>query len=113
MGIGPAVVVRCIQCDLPPAAQGKDDFFKFGEVYDADPALLAPYVRDTDMNSVLDFAFQSSAVSFAKGGSATKTLQTMFAGDDRYTTPDSSATARKSAGSSRPRSGWRQRSSAS
>lgn len=75
------------------AAQGKDDFFMFGEVYDADPALLAPYVRDTDMNSVLDFAFQSSAVSFAKGGSATKTLQTMFAGDDRYTTPDSSATA--------------------
>lgn len=75
------------------AAQGKDDFFMFGEVYDADPALLAPYVRDTDMNSVLDFAFQSSAVSYAKGGSATKTLQSMFAGDDRYTTPDSSATA--------------------
>lgn len=75
------------------AAQGKDDFFMFGEVYDADPALLAPYVRRTDMNSVLDFTFQSSAVGYAKGGSATKTLQTMFAGDDRYTTPDSSSTA--------------------
>lgn len=73
-------------------AQGKDDFFMFGEVYDADPVKLAPYVRDTDMNSVLDFTFQSSAVSYASGNSA-KGLQTLFAGDDRYTTPDSSATA--------------------
>ncbi|MGK9220252.1 MULTISPECIES: pullulanase-type alpha-1,6-glucosidase [unclassified Microbacterium] len=73
-------------------AQGKDDFFMFGEVYDADPVKLAPYVRDTDMNSVLDFAFQSSAAGFAAGNSA-KGLQGLFDGDDRYTTPDSSATA--------------------
>ena len=73
-------------------AAGKKDFFMFGEVYDADPVKLAPYVRDTDMNSVLDFAFQSSAVSYASGNSA-KGLQSLFAGDDRYTTPDSSATA--------------------
>ena len=73
-------------------AKGKPDFFMFGEVYDADPAKLSPYVRDTDMSSVLDFTFQSSAVSFANGGN-TKTLQTLYAGDDRYTTPDSSATA--------------------
>lgn len=72
--------------------QGKDDFFMFGEVYDADPALLSPYVRDTDMNSVLDFTFQSAATSFAKGGKVS-TLQNLFAGDDYYTTPDSSATA--------------------
>src|SRR5690606_19015417 len=67
-------------------------FFMFGEVYDADPVKLAPYIRDTDMNSVLDFTFQSSAVSYASGNSA-KGLQTLFAGDDRYTTPDSSASA--------------------
>ncbi|WP_255305011.1 pullulanase-type alpha-1,6-glucosidase [Microbacterium sp. 3J1] len=73
-------------------AQGNDDFFMFGEVYDADPVKLAPYVRDTDMNSILDFTFQSSAVSYASGNSA-KGLQSLFAGDDRYTTPDSSATA--------------------
>lgn len=73
-------------------ANGKPDFFMFGEVYDADPALLSPYVRKTDMNSVLDFAFQSAATSFAKGGNV-NVLQRMFAGDDRYTTPDSSATA--------------------
>ncbi|WP_082543115.1 pullulanase-type alpha-1,6-glucosidase [Microbacterium sp. Root53] len=73
-------------------AQGKSDFFMFGEVYDADPVKLSPYVRDTDMNSVLDFAFQSSAVGFA-GGNSAKGLQGLFAGDDRYTTPDSSAHA--------------------
>lgn len=73
-------------------AAGKPDFFMFGEVYDADPAKLSPYVRDTDMNSVLDFTFQSNATSYAKGGSAAL-LQSLFAGDDMYTTPDSSATA--------------------
>ncbi|HEU0181004.1 MAG TPA: alpha-amylase family glycosyl hydrolase, partial [Agromyces mariniharenae] len=73
-------------------AQGKQDFFMFGEVYDADPQKLSPYVRKTDMNSVLDFTFQSQAVSFAAGNSA-KNLQSLFAGDDYYTTPDSSATA--------------------
>ncbi|WP_067195166.1 pullulanase-type alpha-1,6-glucosidase [Microbacterium sp. XT11] len=73
-------------------AKGKKDFFMFGEVYDADPVKLAPYIRDTDMNSVLDFTFQSSAVSYASGNSA-KGLQSLFAGDDRYTTADSSATA--------------------
>ncbi len=73
-------------------ASGKPDFFMFGEVYDADPAKLSPYVRDTDMNSVLDFTFQSNAAAYAKGGSAAL-LQSLFAGDDMYTTPDSSATA--------------------
>ncbi|MBW9122301.1 pullulanase-type alpha-1,6-glucosidase [Microbacterium trichothecenolyticum] len=71
---------------------GKKDFFMFGEVYDADPVKLSPYVRDTDMNSVLDFTFQSSAVSFAAGNSA-KGLQALYAGDDWYTTTDTSATA--------------------
>ncbi|GAA2036965.1 hypothetical protein GCM10009819_21960 [Agromyces tropicus] len=73
-------------------AAGKPDFFMFGEVYDADPAKLSPYVRGTDMNSVLDFTFQSQAVSYAAGNSA-KNLQSLFAGDDWYTTPDASANA--------------------
>jgi len=73
-------------------SKGNDDFFMFGEVYDADPVKLAPYVRDTDMNSVLDFTFQSSAVSYSSGNSA-KGLQSLFSGDDRYTTSDTSATA--------------------
>ena len=73
-------------------ANGKPEFFMFGEVFDADPAKLSPYVRDTDMNSVLDFTFQSAATAFAGGGAAGG-LSTLFAGDDHYTTPDSSATA--------------------
>lgn len=73
-------------------AQGKDDFFMFGEVYDADARLLAPYVRNTDMNSVLDFAFQSSAVQFARGNT-TLGLSGLFAADDYYTTPTKSADA--------------------
>jgi len=71
---------------------GKDDFFMFGEVYDADARLLAPYVRSTDMSSVLDFAFQSSAVAYARGGSAAG-LSGLFAADDYYTTPTSDAGA--------------------
>ncbi|WP_349425371.1 pullulanase-type alpha-1,6-glucosidase [Microbacterium sp. LWS13-1.2] len=78
--------------DYARDVKGKADFFMFGEVYDADPVKLSPYVRDTDMSSVLDFTFQSSAVSFASGNSA-KGLQSLYAGDDWYTTPDSSATA--------------------
>ncbi len=73
-------------------ATGKDDFFMFGEVYDADATRTSPYVRDTDMSSVLDFAFQSAASGYAGGGSA-KSLSGLFASDDHYTTPDSSAYA--------------------
>ncbi|MDJ0322330.1 pullulanase-type alpha-1,6-glucosidase [Cryobacterium sp. PH31-AA6] len=71
---------------------GKPDFFMFGEVYDADAAKTSPYVRKTDLSSVLDFGFQSQATSFAAGNSA-KGLSQLFAGDDRYTTPDSNAYA--------------------
>ena len=73
-------------------AQGKPEFFMFGEVFDADAAKTAPYVRDTDLSSVLDFAFQSQATSFAAGNSA-KGLSQLFASDDRYTTPYSNAYA--------------------
>lgn len=73
-------------------AQGKPDFFMFGEVYDADPAKLSPYVRRTDMNSVLDFTFQSAASTFARGFTP-DSLRQLFAGDDMYTTPTTSASA--------------------
>ncbi len=73
-------------------AQGKDDFFMFGEVYDADAAKLSPYVRKTDMSSTLDFTFQSAATSFASGNSA-KGLASLFASDDMYTTPTTNAQA--------------------
>ncbi|MFI2362345.1 pullulanase-type alpha-1,6-glucosidase [Promicromonospora sp. NPDC019610] len=73
-------------------AQGKDEFFTFGEVYDADAAKTSPYVRRTDMSSVLDFSFQSAATSYASGNSAQR-LADLYASDDLYTTPHSSASA--------------------
>ncbi|MGM0386712.1 MAG: alpha-amylase family glycosyl hydrolase, partial [Actinomycetota bacterium] len=69
-----------------------DEFFTFGEVYDADATKLAPYVRDTDMTSVLDFTFQSVAVNYAKGQSA-QGPAALFAADDHYTTDHSSSSA--------------------
>jgi len=73
-------------------AAANPDFFMFGEVYDADARLLSPYVRDTEMTSVLDFAFQSSALTYAKGLRADG-LTKLFAADDYYTTDHSSASA--------------------
>ncbi|MGP9538551.1 pullulanase-type alpha-1,6-glucosidase [Brachybacterium sp. AOP43-C2-M15] len=70
-----------------PAGEG---FFTFGEVYDADARLLAPYVRDTDMDSVLDFAFQSAATDWARGRTA-QGMAGLFATDDHYTTSHSSS----------------------
>ncbi|WP_421743643.1 pullulanase-type alpha-1,6-glucosidase [Cellulomonas sp.] len=71
---------------------GNPDFFMFGEVYDADPAKLSPYLRDSDMNAVLDFTFQSAASNYAKGFSAGG-LKALYAGDDMYTTPTTNAQA--------------------
>ncbi|WP_152187869.1 pullulanase-type alpha-1,6-glucosidase [Georgenia satyanarayanai] len=71
-------------------AQGNEEFFMFGEVYDADARLLSPYVRNTDMNGVLDFAYQSAAVNYAKGFTAAG-LSGLFAADAYYTTPTTSA----------------------
>jgi pullulanase-type alpha-1,6-glucosidase len=73
-------------------AHGKPDFFMFGEVFDADSAKTAPYVRGTDMSSVLDFSFQAAATGFVRGFSP-DALSALYASDDRYTTPTTSSTA--------------------
>lgn len=66
-----------------------DDFFMFGEVYDANPAILARYPRGTHMDSVLDFAFQSSVMNYVNGAPAS-VLSSLFASDALYVTPTSS-----------------------
>lgn len=71
-------------------AIGNDDFFMFGEVFEGDPKNLAPYVRDTEIGGVLDFAFAGNAANFARGTTA-RGLSSFFATDDLYTTPHSSA----------------------
>lgn len=73
-------------------ATDNPEFFMFGEVYDADPTKLSPYVRDTDMDSVLDFTYQSAAAAFADG-SGPRVLQRLFDGDAYYTTPTKNAHA--------------------
>ncbi|MGO2557750.1 pullulanase-type alpha-1,6-glucosidase [Brachybacterium sp.] len=72
------------------AAPAGEQFFTFGEVYDADAQKLSPYVRETEMDSVLDFAYQSSATNWARGYTA-QGMSALFASDDHYTTPGSSA----------------------
>ncbi len=71
-------------------AQGKDDFFMFGEVYDASPAAMSLYSTAGRLPATLDFGFQDTAVDFALGNSATK-LQDLYAGDVTYLDADSNA----------------------
>jgi glycosidase len=71
--------------DAHAAQLGRDDFFVFGEVYDADPNVLAPYVRELGMDAVLDFGFQSAALDFVNGAGAGH-LAEVFADDAAYTT---------------------------
>ncbi|SPT53709.1 Alpha-amylase precursor [Actinomyces bovis] len=71
------------------AASTNPNFFTFGEVYDADATKTSPYPRRTGMDATLDFAFQASALGFAKGR-ATNNLSKLFNSDDYYTTTHSS-----------------------
>ena len=72
------------------AALGNDDFFMFGEVFDANPAFQSIYSTAGALSSTLDFGFQSTAVAVTNGDS-TSLLADLFAGDDYYTDADSNA----------------------
>ncbi len=74
------------------SVRGDDDFFMFGEIYSADQSITSDYARKTDMDSILDFAFQASVVSYATGASA-RTLNGQFANDAYFVTPDRSPNA--------------------
>ena len=69
---------------------GNDDFFAFGEVYDANPAFMSQYTTEGTLQATIDFGFQANAVGYARGGSA-RGLRDLFAGDDYYTDADSNA----------------------
>jgi hypothetical protein len=69
---------------------GNDDFFMFGEVYDSNPAFVSQYTTEGRLQAAVDFGFQGSATSFARGG-ATTGLRDFFASDDWYTDADSNA----------------------
>ncbi len=69
---------------------GNDDFFSFGEVFDADPRVTSTYTTEGRLDATLDFGFQSAGVGFASGKPTTG-LRDLFADDDYYTDLDSNA----------------------
>ncbi|MFJ6213793.1 pullulanase-type alpha-1,6-glucosidase [Streptomyces sp. NPDC092296] len=68
------------------ARQGNQKFFMFGEVYDSDPAVTAPYVTQGKLQATLDFPFQSAARSYVSQGGSAQALSRLYAQDYRYTT---------------------------
>lgn len=71
-------------------AASNPNLFAYGEVYDSNPSVLTQFVRDRSLPSVLDFAFQRSAVQFAAGNNISD-ITNMWAADDWYTTSGSNA----------------------
>ena len=69
---------------------GNDDFFMFGEVYDARPDYLSTFTTKAKLPATLDFGFQAQAQAFALG-KATTGLRDLFVADDYYTDTDSNA----------------------
>jgi len=72
------------------ASQGNDDFFMFGEVYDADPRFMSRYTTEGRLQATVDFGFQGSGVNFAKSNPTTE-LSDFYALDDYFTDADSNA----------------------
>ncbi|MFF8956893.1 pullulanase-type alpha-1,6-glucosidase [Streptomyces sp. NPDC014894] len=71
--------------DAYAAERGRDDFFMFGEVYSADPAVTAPYVTRGRLDSTLDFPLQDAIRAVASQGAPAGRLADVFAQDYRYT----------------------------
>ncbi|MGN6599244.1 MAG: alpha-amylase family glycosyl hydrolase [Actinomycetes bacterium] len=79
----PAVTAKAASLGIAP-------FYVFGEVLDPDPLNTSPWVKRAGVPEVLDFPFQSAAVSYATGGDPAD-LATLFDADDDYTDVDSDA----------------------
>ncbi|WP_173263350.1 pullulanase-type alpha-1,6-glucosidase [Streptomyces pacificus] len=77
--------------DAYAAERGREDFFMFGEVYSADPAVTSPYVTRGRLDSTLDFPFQAAARAYASQGADAGRLGDVFADDYRYTTDKANA----------------------
>ncbi|MHC0430912.1 pullulanase-type alpha-1,6-glucosidase [Streptomyces sp. O3] len=77
--------------DRYAAKRGREDFFMFGEVYSADPAINAEYVTEGRLDATLDFPFQEAARQYASQGGSAAGLANVFAQDYRYTTDKANA----------------------
>ena len=49
------------------ASLGNDDFFMFGEVFDANPAFMSQYTTEGRLQATVDFGFQSNASGLRQG----------------------------------------------
>ena len=72
------------------ASIGNDDFFMFGEVFDANPEFMSRYTTTGRLQATVDFGFQASGSGFALG-KPTSQLRDFYAGDDWFTDADSNA----------------------
>lgn len=70
---------------------GIKNFFMFGEVYSFTSKELSEYTTAGNMQSVLDFAFQSAMSQTLIEQKGTKTLANLFANDSDYLDHDSNA----------------------
>ncbi|GHI51965.1 hypothetical protein Srubr_18110 [Streptomyces rubradiris] len=77
--------------DRYAAERGRKDFFMFGEVYSADPAVTAPYVTRGRLDATLDFPFQDAARAYASQGGSARKLAAVFGADHKYTTDKANA----------------------
>ncbi|MEE1755206.1 pullulanase-type alpha-1,6-glucosidase [Streptomyces sp. SP18CS02] len=73
------------------AERGRDDFFMFGEVYSADPAITSQYVTRGRLDSTLDFPLQAAIRGYASQDGSAAGLSGVFAQDYRYTTDKANA----------------------
>ncbi|NOK63758.1 MAG: pullulanase-type alpha-1,6-glucosidase [Chloroflexi bacterium AL-W] len=72
-------------------AEGKNDFFMYGEVFSGDVTELSQFSTEGRLPAVLDFAFQGNTRGFASQSAPTDNLRDFFAADDYYTDADSNA----------------------
>ncbi|GGV78542.1 1,4-alpha-glucan branching enzyme [Streptomyces gelaticus] len=77
--------------DTYAAKRGRKDFFMFGEVYSADPAVTSPYVTRGRLDATLDFPFQEAARQYVSQGAPASKLAAVFGDDYRYTTDKANA----------------------
>ena len=72
-------------------ANGKPDFYMFGEAATGDPVELSSYTTDGKYQSVLDFTFQETARKFVSEGGPATDMKTFFQTDDMFIDHDSNA----------------------
>ncbi len=71
-------------------AEGRPDFFIFGEVFSGSPQLLSHYTELADFPAVLDFRFQEGVRAYISQRGASNGLRDLFRDDDYFTDANSS-----------------------